>query len=172
MSLPRQRASAAARAERDFIVEDDPAPTPQSSRNSFPAHGTGSMRASFSPEPGTGSVRNPFTDSQPAGAFEEEVRRSSTLLRELDQLAQQRLRESLEPPPETSVSLLEIAHRVRGGGGISKWAAARLHDAYQAEQAGRLADAANIVRSVHNQLRDPNIEAHAYRLARLAAHKP
>jgi curved DNA-binding protein CbpA len=171
MSLPRERASAAARAERDLFVDDGPSSSSTSTRNSFPAPNTGSVRSSFSPDPGTSGSRNPFVDSQPAGSFEEEVRRSSTLLRELDRLAQQRLREGSDPPPEATVSLLEIANRVRGGGGVSKWAAARLQEAHQAEQAGRVVDAANIVRSVHSQLRDPNIEAHAHRLARLAASK-
>ena len=168
MSLPRERASAAARAERDFFVDDGATHNTQT-RNSLSAPGAGSGRKSFPPEAGSGSTHNPF--SEPAGRFEEEVRRSSTLLRELDQLAQKRLQETGDESGAATLSLLDIASRVRGGGGVSKWAAARLQEAHQAEQAGRLGDAAQLVRSVHGQLRDPYIEAHVHRLARMLALK-
>jgi curved DNA-binding protein CbpA len=155
-TLPRERASAAARAERDFVVEDGAV----SGRS---AHLPG-QRRSFAPEPGTGGTRNPF-DAE--GSAEEAVRRSSTLLRELDKLAQERLRAEEEACP----TILEIANQVRGGGAMSNWAAGRLRDAHHAEQSGQLLDAANILKSVHSQLRDPNVQAHAQRIARLIGEK-
>jgi len=80
------------------------------------------------------------------------------------------MRISFSPPPSTSAaapSLLELAHQRRLGGGLSAWTAARLRDANQAEQAGLLNEAFNILRSVLNQVKDPHIAAHAARLQRL-----
>jgi hypothetical protein len=155
-AMQRERAAVAARAERDFVADDDGPPSGRSSH--LPA-----QRGAFGSEAGSGSAHNPFDEV----SSEEAVRRSSTLLRELDKVAQERLRAEEEACP----SILEIASQVRGGGAMSNWAAGRLRDAHHAEQSGQLAAAANILKSVHNQLRDPNVQAHALRIARLLGEK-
>jgi curved DNA-binding protein CbpA len=127
-----------------------------------PASNSNSVRHS-APPPGFGSPSTGSVSAPPTGTFGRPVTGTTGTT-------------SLVPeggsrPPHAGPSLVELADQLQGGGGLHNWASQRLREAYHEEQAGHVVDAANIVRIVLNQLKDPHIEAHVQRLGRLVAQK-
>jgi hypothetical protein len=68
-------------------------------------------------------------------------------------------------------SLVSIGLEFAAGTGLHGWVAQRVREAHQEEQAGHAVDAANILRIVLAQHKDPRIEAHVERLTRMSSHK-
>jgi hypothetical protein len=75
------------------------------------------------------------------------------------------------PPPAGLPSLVQIGLEFHGGTGLHNWISQRVREAHQEELAGHSVDAANILRIVLQQHKDPRIEAHVDRLTRMNPHK-
>jgi curved DNA-binding protein CbpA len=138
--------------------------TSGAARASSPPPGFGAPSTGNFGAPGTGNLGAPSTGTFGAPATGTTGQPTGTTSLAPDPA-------SASKPPGGGPSLLEIADQLQGGTGLSNWAAQRLREAYHEEQAGHVVDAANIVRIVLNQFKDPQVETQSQRLSRLVAAK-